>query len=505
MTRIKEGLYALYLRRSRADVEQEALGQYETLAKHEEELTSFAKRNGYVLDEPYYKELVSGERISARKEFQKLMQKVSQGTYRGIIVHDISRLGRGSAMEYGWVLFTLTANNVLIITPTKVYDPYNEDDARYLNMEMFISNMELGNIKHRLVSGTINSVKRGCFVKPTPAYGYDRYRRPDRQWSLIPNDDEAPIVRMVFDRVIAMQSLGSIATHLNESGIRTRSGTYWQTARIKSIITNPVYKGYIRYGYYKHKLISEDGIHTRTLWQTNDDCLIVKGLHEPIVSEEVWSIANSVVSRSAPVNKDRSIKNPLAGLLVCKKCGRPMRRYKNKVRSNGHIIEHYRHAPFVDCHMRGARMSLVLEVLCDALEVVAKDLEVVIESGSYDSAEDERKTIASQIAKEENRLDKLMELYFNEAITLDEFKERRRKSEELTKQLTKRLEELGKPRKSPTEIHTSVHEAIEMIRDDQIDPGVKNQFLKSFVEKIEYENFTEKINKPDIRLTVYLR
>ena len=150
-------------------------------------------------------------------------------------------------------------------------------------------------------------------------------------------------------------------------------------------------------------------------------------------------------------------------------------------------------------------MSLVLEVLCDALEVVAKDLEVVIESGSYDSAEDERKTIASQIIKEENRLDKLMELYFNEAITLDEFKERRRKSEELTKQLTKRLEELGKPRKSPTEIHTSVHEAIEMIRDDQIDPGVKNQFLKSFVEKIEYENFTEKINKPDIRLTVYLR
>ena len=123
MSKLKEGLYALYLRRSRADVEQEALGQYETLAKHEEELTAFAKRNGYVLDEPYYRELVSGERISARKEFQKLMQKVSQGVYRGILVHDISRLGRGSAMEYGWVLFTLTSNQVLIITPTKVYDP----------------------------------------------------------------------------------------------------------------------------------------------------------------------------------------------------------------------------------------------------------------------------------------------------------------------------------------------------------------------------------------------
>lgn len=505
MPKLKEGLYALYLRRSRADVEQEALGQYETLAKHEEELTAFAKRNGYVLDEPYYKELVSGERISARKEFQKLMHKVSQGVYRGILVHDISRLGRGSAMEYGWVLFTLTSNNVLIITPTKVYDPSNEDDARYLNMEMFISNMELGNIKHRLVSGTINSVKRGCFVKPTPAFGYDRHRRSDRQWSLRPNDNEAPIVRMVFDRVIAMQSLGSIATHLNDSGIRTRSGAYWQTSRIKSIITNPVYKGYIRYGYYKHKLISDDGIHTRTLWQTNDDCLIVKGLHEPIVSEEMWSMANEVINKSAPVNKDRTIKNPLAGLLVCKKCGRPMRRYKNKVRSNGNLIEHYRHAPFVDCKARGARMSLVLDVLCDALEAVAKDLEVVIESGSYDSTEDERKTIERQIVKEENKLDKLMELYFNEAITLDEFKERRRASEELTDQLTKRLKELGQPRKSPEEIRTSIHEAIEMIRDENVDPLLKNQFLKSFIKKIEYENYTEKISRPDIHLTIYLK
>lgn len=503
MPKLKEGLYALYLRRSRADVEQEALGQYETLAKHEEELTAFAKRNGYVLDEPYYKELVSGERISARTEFQKLMEKVSQGVYRGILVHDISRLGRGSAMEYGWVLFTLTNNNVLIVTPSKVYDPSNEDDARYLNMEMFISNMELGNIKHRLVSGTINSVKRGCFVKSTPAYGYDRYRRPDRQWTLKPNN-EAPIVKLIFDRAANLQTFGSTATYLNESGIRTRNGGTWSASRIRAIITNPVYKGYIRYGYYKRKLSSENGIHTHYKWILNDDCLIVKGLHEPIVSEEIWSKANECVD-SVPVNKNRKICNPLAGLLVCKKCGRAMRRYKNKVKSNGHIIEHYRHAQFVDCHMRGARMSLVIDVLCDALKAVAKDMDVVINNNEYSASEVERESLEAQLVKEEGRLDRLIELYFNEAITLDEFKERRRKSEELTAQIENRLKELGELRKSPSEIRTSVYKAIDMIRDNSVDPSAKNQFLKSFIKKIEYENCTQKINKPDIRLTIYLK
>ena len=75
----------------------------------------------------------------------------------------------------------------------------------------------------------------------------------------------------------------------------------------------------------------------------------------------------------------------------------------------------------------------------------------------------------------------------------------------MTEQLTKRLKELGQPRKSPEEIRTSIHEAIEMIRDENVDPLLKNQFLKSFIKKIEYENYTEKISRPDIRLTIYLK
>ena len=76
MPKAKPGLYALYLRKSRADIDKERLGEFETLAKHEQELTALAKRDGYALDVPYYKELVSGERIADRHEFQKMMQSI---------------------------------------------------------------------------------------------------------------------------------------------------------------------------------------------------------------------------------------------------------------------------------------------------------------------------------------------------------------------------------------------------------------------------------------------
>ena len=150
-------------------------------------------------------------------------------------------------------------------------------------------------------------------------------------------------------------------------------------------------------------------------------------------------------------------------------------------------------------------MSLVIDVLCDALKAVAKDMDVVINNNEYSASEVERESLEAQLVKEEGRLDRLIELYFNEAITLDEFKERRRKSEELTAQIENRLKELGEPRKSPSEIRTSVYKAIDMIRDNSVDPAAKNQFLKSFIKKIEYENCTQKVNKPDIRLTIYLK
>ena len=56
---------------------------------------------------------MSGEHIADRLEFQKLMRKVEAGEYAGILVHEVSRLGRGEAMEYGYVLFTLRRTGTL--------------------------------------------------------------------------------------------------------------------------------------------------------------------------------------------------------------------------------------------------------------------------------------------------------------------------------------------------------------------------------------------------------
>ena len=85
---------AMYLRKSRADLEAEARGAFETLRTHEERLTKVAQDRGLVVGE-IYRELVSGDTIAARPEMQRLLRDVRAGRWAGVIVTEISRLARG--------------------------------------------------------------------------------------------------------------------------------------------------------------------------------------------------------------------------------------------------------------------------------------------------------------------------------------------------------------------------------------------------------------------------
>ena len=61
----------------------------------------------------------------------------------------------------------------------------------------------------------------------------------------------------------------------------------------------------------------------------NDDYEVYDGLHEPIITQEQWDLAKAAqVERNHTSNHtDRQLRNPLAGILMCGKCGMIMKRY----------------------------------------------------------------------------------------------------------------------------------------------------------------------------------
>ena len=323
--------YYIYLRKSRKDQELEhELG--DTLARHRKQLLELARQKHLTVS-AIYEEVVSGETIAQRPEMQRMLGDIEQGGCEGVLVMEVERLARGDTVDQGIISRTFSITGTKIITPTKIYDPNNEFDQEYFEFGLFMSRREYKTILRRIQAGRIASVKDGKYVGSVPPYGYTRVKIPDgKGYTLEPKHPEADVVRTIFDLYINGKdgvSYGSykIAAYLQDHGYKTTTGAAWAASSIRDILKNKTYAGYILWGRNKEtKQVSDGSVFTKRV--RSDDFYCVKGLHEAIIPEEWFNIAQKKMSKNqlAGVPRDKALKNPLAGLVYCAKCGRLMTR-----------------------------------------------------------------------------------------------------------------------------------------------------------------------------------
>lgn len=329
--------YCLYLRKSRADAEAEARGEGETLARHQKILLELAQRMKLNITE-IYQEVVSGESIAARPIMQKLLQEVEQYKWTGVLVMEIERLARGDTIDQGIMAQTFKYSNTKIITPMKIYDPNNEFDEEYFEFGLFMSRREYKTINRRLQNGRVASVKEGKYLGSKPPYGYERIRLENQKgWTLQPVPEESEIIKMIFDLYTAGEKqkdgtskrLGAslIARRLNDMNIVSKTGKKWSSSPIRDILSNPIYMGKVRWNFRPatKKIVDGKIVYSRPS-QNTKPCIIVNGLHKAIISEEIFQMAQQYRKQNSPppISDRNIIKNPLAGIVVCGKCGHNM-------------------------------------------------------------------------------------------------------------------------------------------------------------------------------------
>lgn len=306
---------SMYLRKSRADVEAEARGEGETLSKHRKALMEVANRNRLNVV-AVREEIVSGEHIADRPEMQRLLREVEAGEYDAVLCMDIDRLGRGDMIDQGTILAAFKASSTLIITPRKVYDLDDELDEEWSEFEAFMARRELKIITKRLQRGRVMAVKEGKYIGTHPPFGYDR--GPDNV--LVPNKD-AELVGLIFHWYVR-EGMGStrIKDRLNGMGIKSPiRGKAWEPSTVLTILKNQVYMGRIQWGKsFRDKQRHKGHIRPREQWTD------VQGKHEPLIGEALFIAVQNIMKGRRLVRGWKEPKNPLAGLIVCGKCGRRM-------------------------------------------------------------------------------------------------------------------------------------------------------------------------------------
>lgn len=244
-------LYAMYLRKSRADLELEAMGEEETLARHKAMLEALAAKHDIHPDQiTIYHELVSGDSIDERPEMQRLLADVYAKKYKGVLVVEVERLARGNTKDQGEVADAFQASNTHIITPAKVYDPNNEFDQEYFEFGLFMSRREYKTIKRRLEAGKKQSVMEGNYILPQRVFGYDIIRATKKDRTLKVRPEEAKIVQMIFNwHTEERRSIGWIARTLSQIGIPTvKNRPEWNRGTIRDMLANPIYIGKVTWG-----------------------------------------------------------------------------------------------------------------------------------------------------------------------------------------------------------------------------------------------------------------
>jgi len=492
--------YAIYLRKSRDDLAAERSGGEDTLARHEMMLTDLARQRGYLIGE-IYREVVSGETISGRPEMQRLLRDVESERWAGVLVTEVTRLARGDTIDQGVVAQTFKYSGTLIVTPLKTYDPRDRGDEEYFEFGLFMSRREYQMINQRLQNGRIRAVAEGKYPANKAPYGYKVVSLPHQKGNtlaIIP--EEARIVQEIYEWYTegftgVRLGITRIAHKLNELGVPTRSGRIWTCASIRDILQNPVYYGMIRWGGRKQVKKMRDGEVIRTR-PRNAEPVIVKGLHEAIISKEQFDLAqqNFDSNRPAPIPRNRETQNPLAGLVWCGKCGRKMVR---RPYQSGRIATLL--CSVAECTNVSSDLNLVEQRVLDAISDILDEW-TTLSSPTIDTSRIEKESewlgkVERELEKLNKQLDAQRDLLEQGIYTVAEYVERKEKITDEISELTKQREEIAARIESAAAREQRkavlVPHYRKLLEDYHTEtPAGKNAILKEIVQKIVYTRDT---------------
>ena len=296
-------------------------------------MKAYADFNDYEIVGEYEDAGKSGKSIEGRLQFRQMMEDVKSGkdNISYVLVFKLSRFGRNAAD----VLSTLQVMQDFGVNLICVEDGIDSSkDAGKLMISVLsaVAEIERENIRVQTMEGRIQKAREGKWNGGFAPYGYQLVNG-----KLEINEEEAVAIRTIYDQYVNTD-IGSngISKYLENHGIhkiqrQNGKNPLFDAHLVRLILKNPVYCGKIAYG--RRKTEKVHGTRNEYHLVEQDNYLLVDGLHEAIVSEEVWNAAQAKLIAQAKkyehINKGKDERTHLlSGIVKCPICGVGM--YGNK-------------------------------------------------------------------------------------------------------------------------------------------------------------------------------
>ena len=357
-----------------------------------------------------------------RDGFQKMMRQIEQGKISKVVVYRLDRISR-SLSDFVNILATFKECGVEFVSTQEAFDtssPYGELIVKILAV---FSEFERNSIIQRVTQAYEHRSEMGFYMGGRKPYGFElepTVINNVKTKRLKPIPDEIEQVKYIYDTYAVEQvSLGRLLKNLIENDMMPLSGGGWTTAKLSTIIKNPIYvkadsRVYEYFQLHNAQIISPpeafDGINGIQIYGISkheadnadwSDIKVVVMTHEGVIDSDTWLKCQQKLSKNKQIRNAVSNKTSwLGGKIICGRCGRTMTTIKGKTGS-GEIRRYFTctgKTHFKDC--KGTKGTIYAESLEDMVYTeIANKLETL-----KNIRTSERKTLHPEINELRNKV-----------------------------------------------------------------------------------------------------
>lgn len=301
---------AIYTRKSNEDGLEQEFNSIDAQRLSGENFIASQTGKGWVLIPEYYDDGGFSGGTLERPALQRLFNDIREEKIDCVVIYKIDRLSR-SLFDFQKIIELFDSYKVTFASVTQNFTTDDSVGRLMLNIMLSFAQYERELTGERIRDKFDASKKKGMWMGGNPPLGYDVKDR-----KLIINEDEAKIIKALFNQFNETASVTETYRELNNSGFSTKTwisqsgklqkGKKFNKKNVRRILENPIYLGKIK---HKEK--------------------VYNGLHESIISEEIWEKTKEILSKtqdnkpSIPASRI-TVAPLLKGIINCGICGRKM-------------------------------------------------------------------------------------------------------------------------------------------------------------------------------------
>ena len=399
--------YFAYCRKSIDEAERQVLSIEAQIA----ELKEFAKRENLEVVE-FFTEAKTAKK-PGREKFEQMLKLIEKGEAKGILSWHADRLARNS-VDGGQIIYLVDTGIIKELKfPTFWFDPTPQGKFM-LSIAFGQSKYYIDNLSENIKRGHRQKLKNGLWPQMAPL-GYLNNKETKQ---IFVDNEKAKFIKKAFEAyATGKYTLKKIRKIINGLGLRGRRDKMLSVSNYQYLLQNPFYYGLIRYnGEY------------------------FEGKHEPIIAKKLFDKVQEVMKQKSKPQKVDKMKFFLyRGLFRCGECGFTITADK-KIKPSGKSYTYYyctKKNPNYKCSQNVfTREEKISFQINEAIQKVslpddwADKMLNELETEKNEKAQSSRffaQKIADEIQTIDEKLEKLMNAYLENALNLAEYREAKNK------------------------------------------------------------------------------